>query len=281
MRAMRWTLSVLLLCVFAAMADDLDAVRRQVELSMVITGSADIEEDGSVSAHRIDNAGRVPENVKALVAQVAPHWKFEPIRVDGKPVKARADMYLRLIARQTGVPDQYRIEIAGATFGKSEPGATVSSARMEPPRYPDTAWRLGATGTVYVLVMVGRDGRVRDVAAEQVNLRVIAKEDKLERGRKALADAAMAAARKWTFNPPTNGSDVDADHWIVRVPVTFLINGGPARYGRWEDAIPGPRQVPPWADQERDAATSADAVADGGLFQLGQGFRLLTPLGES
>lgn len=49
---------------------------------------------------------------------------------------------------------------------------------MQPPAYPVNAFRGGATGVVYLLLKIGRAGKVEDVVAEQVNLTALVPESK-------------------------------------------------------------------------------------------------------
>lgn len=71
-------------------------------------------------------------------------------------------------------------------------------------------------GRVSVPVRVGRDGAVREVVAEQVNLRVLVPPRQLDTGRAAFADSAMRAVRDWTFRIPTQGPQADRQTWGVR-----------------------------------------------------------------
>jgi len=51
-----------------------------------------------------------------------------------------------------------------------------------------------------------------------------------------------------------------------------------AAYGEWEADVPGPRMPPPSWVEQKDVASSPEALLDG-VHALGDGPRLLTPLG--
>jgi TonB family protein len=260
-----------------AFASGPGAVRKQVESSMVVTGSIDIEADGSVGGYRIDRAEEIPGGVQDMIARFAPGWRFDPVLVDGRPVKARAQMNLRLVARKID-KDSYQVSLRSATFGQDAPGESVGSLKLGPPRYPREAIRAGATGTVYLAVKVGRDGHVIDAVAEQVNLTFISSENAMTRWRGVFAKSALAAAKGWTFQPPTAGDSAGDPWWVVRVPVTYSLERTTDSYGRWQAYVPGPRQSLPWRGDA--LAGGNDALPADGVFQAGRELRLRTPLGE-
>lgn len=270
-----------MLALFAVSGPAQGAQKRSAgfEVSMLITGDLDIEIDGSVSRHTIDDGDAIPPYAGNIIERAITHWRFEPVLVDGKPVPARARMTLRLL----GTPMEdggLAVRLASATFGEcGEPGSDhVSSIKMTPPSYPRAALHMGATGTAYLILKIGADGRVSDAVAEQVNLRFIAPATTMKAARKEFSAAAISAARRWIFAPPTTGDDVNAPFWSVRVPVTFAINSEATEegtHGKWVAYIPGPRQSAPWREDESEGN---DAIADGAFHQAGTGYRLLTPL---
>ena len=87
----------------------------------------------------------------------------------------------------------------------------VSSKETNKPDYPPSALRLGISGTVVLIVAVDENGNVVQVSVE-----------KSSRNRD-LDRAAIAAAKKWRFNPRIqNGRKVQGK---VRVPVSFVLPG--------------------------------------------------------
>ena len=242
-------------------------VRKQVEASVLVQGAIDIEPDGRVAGYQIDQQKALTPAMVAAIDPIIRAWRFEPVLVDGKAVRARSPMGLRLVARPDG--DNFKLRIAGVNFGRTDEDNDESpSARgkLERPAYPSEAVYDGVGGVVYLVVRIGRDGTVEDVIAEQVNLRAVGTELEMERYRKLLTAAAMKVARRWRFNYPTRGEDADKPFISARVPVDFIHSARPEeKVGEWIAYVPGPRQSVPWRNW--DAAMQApDAIAAGGIY---------------
>lgn len=257
------------------------AVRKQAVASMVLSGEITIDEQGKVASHTIDKPGELPAGVLRLLDQTVPHWRFEPVLVDGVARPARSPMRLRVVAREQGNGD-YAVSLQDVVFPGEEPvpGSFATGEKMVPPRYPEGALRRGATGIVYVVVRVGPDGRVEDAVAEQVNLPFVATERVMEAYRKLFADASVRAAKASTFNPPTVGENVGKST-SVRVPYDFHMGSTKEPvYGQWTSYVPGPYRPAPWRVGELQG--SPDLLATGtGTQPLAEenGLRLLTSLG--
>ncbi len=130
---------------------------------------------------------------------------------------------------------------------------------------------------MYVVVKIGRDGKVEDAAIERVNLTVVASEGDLVTYREWLSRATLQAARRWQFLVPTAGPDKDRPFWQTRVPVAYTLLGDKRYgYGQWQPYVPGPKQDVPWRDAGADNSTN-DAQIPGTLQPLGsRGLKLLT-----
>lgn len=257
------------------------AVRKQVEASLLVTGMISIEPDGSVSAVDLDRPEKLPEGIAVFVGRSMADWRFEPVLVDGKPSRVRTKMSARLVGKRADNGGM-RVTIRGADFGDYEarPEAErITGRQLTPPNFPQDAAYAGAQGTVYLLLKVGRDGAVEEVATEQVNLRILGSELQMKELRNIFARSAALAARRWTFNLPSQGEEAGWPYWSVRIPVDFAFHGDkPHEYGQWEAYVPGPRQRVAWAQQD-DPAFSPDALPDGGIYLAGSnGPKLLTPL---
>jgi hypothetical protein len=199
MGAKYWIGMVLAACAGLAMAGGSAEIRKQVEASTLVTGMIDIEPDGSVSAHVIDHPEKLPEAVANLIGRASPGWRFEPILVDGKPIRARTKMSVRIVARKLE-DDRVAMRIGSAVFGQEIEGEYVSSRNLQPPRYPAGAAYAGVAGTVYLVLRIGRNGTVEQVHAEQVNLRVVARnEAEMNRWRDMLAETSVLTAKRWKF----------------------------------------------------------------------------------
>jgi hypothetical protein len=266
----------------AAFAAGPGAVRKQVEASMVVTGTIQIDTAGKVSSYALDRQEKLPAGVVGLIDQAVPHWTFQPVLIDGEAAHVRTDMSIRVVASKVD-PDSYSFAIRSAGFGANsgKPTERMRSVGLTPPRYPDLAARAGVTGTVYLLVKAGRDGKVIDVVAEQINLRVIDDERSMERWRRLFANAAVSKARGWRFTPPTEGAEAAKASWVLRVPVAFTLNGPVhADYGRWESYVPGPRLPNPWGGDAQGRAFNPDILPPGGTYLAGSGPVLLTDLAD-
>lgn len=279
----RW-LVVLALALFSltATARGPGAVRKQVETSMMLKGTIEVSSDGDVTAYVIDKADELPPGIVKFVRDNVDSWRFHPVIVDGKAVAIRNKMSVLLVAKKQA-EDQYTLRLQAASFDplEVEEARELIRKKMDPPAFPEVAVRTGVTGTVYLVLKIGRDGKVQDAIAEQVNLRIVDSENRMERYRRWLTDASLQAARKWEFTPPTKGEEAEAPYWSVRVPVDYRFHGTPDfEVGKWEAYVPGPRQIHPWAENE-EAGYSPEALAAGGVHMIGgNGLRLLTPLGE-
>ncbi len=261
------------------------SVKQRVESSMVVRGEIAIETDGTVSGVQLHREEKLPAGVAKLVRDNALQWRFDPIMKDGQAVAARAPMNVRVVAKKVD-GDQYEIGLRGANFDadyNSDDRSAVTSIAMQPPRYPETAFRSGASGAVYLLVKVARDGTVEDAYAEQVNLTFLSSEADQRRFRELFAKNAVAAAKRWQFRVPTEGEQADAPFWSVRVPVTYTLGDAGRRpqddYGQWSSYVSGPRERAPWRDETKDAQASPDTLTDGGVYMADtNGPKLRTPL---
>jgi hypothetical protein len=275
----KWMAMGLLLFSAWAHAQGVGAVRKQQEASLMVEGDITVDEKGTIAEYSLKDPDKLPPGVETFIRNNLAGWAFEPPTVEGKPVRLRNNMSLLLVAKKVD-DDGFLMRVQATSFypQSTEEGYEIAKKKMEPPRYPRPAAMGGAQGTVYLIVKVGRDGRVQDVVAEQVNLRVVATESMMGKLRDMFADASISAARKWEFTPPVRGDEVSAEYWSIRIPVDFNMGAPGPRYGRWIGYIPGPRQKAPWVDPDL-ADDSPEAMAAGQPRQLGkEELRLLTPL---
>lgn len=266
---------VLMVAGGAAGAQEVGVARNQVEISLMVRGSITVHERGDVADYALHAPDKLPASVVQFVRTTIDGWVFEPVRRGGEPVRFRGGMNLLLVAREVEDGD-FLMRLQAASFtAESGDSQAVATSGLKAPRYPEEAARDGVQGTVYLILKVGRDGRVLDVIAEQVNLRVQESGKKMAELRKVLADASIKAARKWEFAPMT-GADGDAAFQSIRVPVDFNMGEQPS-YGGWIAYIPGPRRKADWVDEEL-AGDSPEAMTAGTPRRVGkEGLRLLAP----
>lgn len=277
----QWVMGVAALAMTGmALAAGPGAARKRAEASMLVTGEIAVAQDGSVTGYTLDRQEKIPQEVAGLIGRVAPKWRFQPVMQDGHAVAAKAHMSLRLVARhEADNSDQYVVRIASASFGDyGAGGESITYAKRSAPSYPRDAAAEGVQGTVYLLLRVGRDGKVADAAVEQVNLGVVGSDHQMNVWRNALANPAVRVAKDWTFNLPTKGVHVNDPEYITRVPVMFRLNRNERPddlYGTWMAYVPGPKEPIAWT---KDDDGSADALPDNGLYLVNSGLKLVTPL---
>lgn len=267
----------LLMLVGSAHAAVPASVWSQVRSSMIVNGDITVSPAGFVTGYKLDHPEKLPNVVAELLGKAIPTWTFEPAVKDGKPVAARARMHVRIVAAPVG-GKRYSIRVAGTTFSPAN-GADTHGLhylnRPRPPRYPLLAQRNGVSGTVYLALRINRQGHVDKAAAGEVDLMTIGNPAQMTQWRKHLADAALDAARNWTFHVPDTGKQAGKSHWNAWIPVVFRISNcgrcdrDEAVYGKWQPYIPGPRQYIPWLDRHQ-VATGA-ALPEGSIQLIGQG----------
>lgn len=255
------------------------ATRQDAESSAVVNGTIVLAKDGTVQTAVIDDPARYGQPVANFVQKTAMQWRFKPVLRDGQSVVAKASMHARVVLKQQ--PDgNYNARIKGVTFGDYDPNDTdtphgTADNKKIVPRYPGVAIHARVQGAVYLALRVDRSGHVTDAVAQQVNLDNIGPDNLLKEYRKILADAALKAARHWTYTIPTTGKLAKLDSWTVHVPVIFnLRESGVAEFNRvWQTYVPGPYTPAPWVDKPN--VDAADAIADGTLQTDGAGPTLL------
>jgi hypothetical protein len=273
-----------LLCLGAALSahagkrDD-DAIRRQAESSLLVSGQITISADGKVLGHSLDKADALPRGIVDLTAKLASTWSFEPVVLtDAQATRSR--MSLLYVVKPLD-NDRRTLELRSASFAADlPPEAMLSIARRgRMPTYPQVLAENRIGGTVYLHVQVGRDGKVMNIDASHVNLRAIGSEKNMATWRDVFSKFSMQAVRGWTFKPPTTGPDVDAPHWTGTLPVMFIPEGMPdPQPGKWEAYIPGPRKIIPWLDGTGLTAEQTDALAPNQFHSPRNSRRLTSPL---
>ena len=257
------------------------AVRKQVESSLSVTGTVDITQAGDVVAHRLDQPDKLPKGIVDMVARIAPQWKFEAIPLQGNTV-SRSAMSLLFVAKKHD-DGQISVELRSASFNDPSPQdrTTLDKKTFRTPEYPFTALGgSGVSGTVYLVVRYDRAGRILDIDAEQVNMRVIGSEAQMAQWRRALTLSCLTAAKRWTLVVSDDDIPQGRDSTVGRIPVSFSIEGArETRYGQWEAYIPGPRANIPWMNTTSLAGSAPDALAPGAFYSSEAQRRLLNALG--
>jgi hypothetical protein len=260
------------------------AARERPWSGMLVTGTVDINPDGKVRDYAMDHPEKIPSVVLDVIKQTVAGWRFQ-VQVPGHVI-AHARMNLRIVAKPLG-STSFSIEVEGVDFGRDreDSGEQITERDTPVPNFPREAAQAGGAATVYILMRVGRDGRVLNVGAEEVNFTV----DLPSAERKWIADAFVKSCevtmRHWTFNVPTKGDRASDPYWLVRVPAHFdraSTDQSPNTpgYGSWEPYLPGPRLQIPWVRDLTDPtmlATAPDSMPDHGATMLDGTLKLSTP----
>ena len=284
-QAMRtWLAMTLTLAAFSAWASGTSELRKQTEASMLLTGTVEVAQDGSLRSYQLDQPEKIDASIRNFIDRNVKSWSFS---VGSLPpgVSANATILNSMSILVVAKPvegDTYLLRLAGSHFRAKSPapGIEVAPGKTTPPVYPREAVSARVKGKVYLVIKVGSDGAVEDAIAEQVNLGVVANNEKeMERWRKVLANSALKAVRRWTFVVPTLGEKAHQPFFVVRVPVEYEIN--PNRktvYGEWASYIPGPRHPNQWEQAEANPGFAPDALAANGGVYSNDGLRLKSRL---
>lgn len=284
--AMRtWLAMTLTLVAFSAWASGTSELRKQTEASMLLTGTVEVAQDGSLRSYQLDQPEKVDAPIREFIDRNVRSWSF---MVGPLPpgVSANATILNSMSILVVAKPvegDMFSLRLAASHFSAKSPapGTEITPGKMTPPGYPREAVSARVKGKVYLLIKVAPDGAVEDVIAEQVNLGVVGNNEKeMARWRKVLATSALKAARRWTFVVPTPGEQAHQPFFLVRVPVEYEIdrNKKKTEYGEWASYIPGPRLPNQWEQAEDNPGFAPDALAANGGVYSNDGLRLKSPL---
>ena len=260
------------------------ATSRDVESSAVVAGTIVLARDGTVQSATVEDAAKYGQPIADFVQQAALKWRFVPVLVDGEAVLAKSCMNVRVVLKKA--PDgNYGARIKGASFNGCGTTSTdvlhiADGSKRFPPKYPVAGLRGRVQGTAYLSLHVGRDGKVTEAVAEQVNLGSTGPERILQQYREIFAESALKAARHWTYVIPTTGKLAQQDSWIVHTSVSYHLNDldRPSSDLTWETYTPGPYTPAPWVD--KPDMNAADAIANDGMRTEGAGPTLLSPLNQ-
>jgi len=275
-----WIGACLMLVAGGLEAGNDSVARRQVEATMNVTGSLDVDDRGNVTSYAIDQPEKLPAGVAQLLGQALPKFRFEPARHDGLPQSVHATMNLVVAASQVD-PRHIAILLRSARFTDADVPLTerITLRSKIDPRYPADAAFAGVGGAVYVAVRIDRTGNVLDAQVQQVNLFLTDSQPKMRHWRNVLGQATLAAVHRYTFNIPTTGPHANDPAFTGILPVTYRIGDTVPGYGQWEGYVPGPRENIAWMEHDSDdIGVDSETIPDGTFAETGIGLKLLTPL---
>lgn len=272
---------LLLLCAFLTYGSVAEAqyiAQKQLESSLRVTGTIDITPAGDVVAHTVDQPEKLPEGIVGVVARMASEWKFEPVALRGHAV-SHSKMSLLFVAKKLD-NGELSVELRSTGFASAseEDRPSLDETNFKRPIYPLSLAKDRVSGTVYLVLKVGRDGQVLNADVSRVNLGIISSQPQLQRWRNTLKRSALAFASSWRFHVPAAGPSAGKDYWLGTMPIIYGFSAEDVPYGQWETYVAGPHALIPWLDDKHMAEQDPGALAPNTFHAAGEGRRLRTPL---
>lgn len=216
-------------------------------LRLDVDGDITIDKSGNVYDYTIKTP--IAESVRQLVDRSVRQWKFEPVIRNGVAVHAKCEMDMSLVAVPVANGFRLRIDAVGFETGRR-------GKRMNAPRYPPEAQRVGIEADVLIAVRIDEKGAVRDLFATQSSL--LHRKSKVADTRwvKAFEKSALEAARTWKFEPADIASGEPAETTVI-VPVSFVSDPSSLAASGWRpEAAATEKKLIPWlsaTEQDYDA----------------------------
>lgn len=243
-----------------------EGLREAQRFEMTAKGTLVVEPDGRVTEVELD----MPPSTRELYREAIARWRFRPVSIDGRIVRAKAHFLLAATGERVPGSQDVKLGIENVWFidpPQARPARSESPPGndLRPPRYPMTAATEGYGAEVDLLVRVDAEGRVIDVGVQGLSLGVteIRRPGRAAAFAKHFAAASVQAARSWTFRDP----EVLA-HGTAIVPVSFMPPTRP--HDGWQPRIPLEVTLLPWmATLPGDAvAMTPDGQSPSTAFQL-------------
>lgn len=260
-------------------------------LTTQVDGQIVIDTEGQLVDYQIETA--MTDRLRDLLQQRVRTWKFQPVLVGGKPVRAKTQMRVTLVAQQKG--EDYKVDVDNVTFPGAAKDAVVPDAvadaespvhiakkSMTAPGYPMGLAQAGVQGIVLLYLRIGADGRVQDVVAVQSSLLdVRGRESVLADAVKMLEDNTVKQARRWRFDVKvSDAAKAGPEHFTAAVPVAYVMFGGQkAKPGMWRTEVRGPRKEPAWLAGAKNAQKiGVSDLAGNEMVPIASAFKLQTPV---
>ncbi len=276
---------LVMLCMAPAQArTEEEAVPASVSVESIVTTQVDgkivIDPQGGLTEYQIST--EVPAQLRDGLDKAVRQWKFEPVVVNGKPVRAQAAMRVTLAAYKEG--EDYRVKVDNVTFPGDAKGAvkadaegpvTISRKSMPAPHYPMQLLSVG--GVVLLYLKLTPEGRVEEAVPVQTSLVDVKGKDRLLAKAIALFEkSAVQKAKTWRFDVVMNGGAVEPRDLSVSVPVEYLpYNSKRMKPGQWRTEVRGPRKEASWLASDVAAQRiGVSDVANGEIVPLATSFRL-------
>lgn len=248
----------------------------EVEYSMQVAGTIEIDAAGKVLRHSFDQRRHLPAPLVNMLDGRIPAWRFAPMALPESQSYSALRMRLRVIAERVGEErDMFRMTVRDAAFLlRDDPRPETDLLSFDPRsrlQAPDALY-----GTVYLAVRIGPDGVPLEVFPQRVDLTVEGSEKQMSEWRKALASFTERQSSRLRFKVPTTGPQAGQSEWTGLLPVAYVRPLHPKEW-EWQVYYPGPETAPPWKAADAEAIPS-DLLPLDTTETPEQARRLLTPL---
>jgi hypothetical protein len=229
-------------------------VSMELAFIMQVDGWIVIDPQGKVADFQRDTT--VPDDLSGPIDRTVRSWLFEPVVIDGAPVRAKAKMRITLAAQNSG--DVYRVVVENVIFpkdqGETDDGKTTGASpirpkSMAPPSYPSDALRAGISGLVLLAVQAGPDGKTVNAAVIQTALlHPHGRPHDLAIAARQFELAALAAVKKWTYRVDETHPAFTAEQSTATVTINFTAGATPMtdKPGKWRPEMRTARTEIPW-----------------------------------
>ena len=110
----RWYLLGIFVALVGLATAAAENVRKTAEGSMLVTGSVEVNPDGTLHGYTLDQPEKLPPEVVSVIGKSISTWEFKLSGATKEVVTAK--MNLRVVAKPAG-DGNYMIAVAGSSFG--------------------------------------------------------------------------------------------------------------------------------------------------------------------
>lgn len=257
---------------------------------MHVDGKVTIEPDGRIGDLSFDT--KFDEVLRSALEAKMRAWRFKPVLIGAQARRAQTQFRVMLAAERDG--GQYQVHVDGTRFGPVQTPAAIAAAivpdgvappitakQMTPPKYPMNQMMAGNIGSVHLVIRVSPDGRAADVAATQsLVFDIDGRETQAgaRRNIRVFEDAAIAAARRWTFNVPPGGATRSAGEMTVSTDVEYQIRYDTGVAGQWVPVRRAPKRPIAWLSRDQAEDTGVGMTAAGQVAGVASPYQLAAPV---
>lgn len=253
-------------------------------LTRQVDGRIVVDPQGNLVEYTVES--KLTETLRAKVEGMVAKWRFHPVLVEGRPVRAQTRMRITLSAKQEG--ENYLLNVDNVTFPGDQEGAvkadseplraTITGKSMTPPPYPSQMAAAGVEGVVLLYIRVDADGKVVDVMPVQAALLNVRGRDNLLAKAVAVFERnAVAKAKLWRFNVEVHDPNLRPSDMTVTVPVDYKMVGRKHNSEEWRVEVRGARKEASWLADESDMQrVGVSDVSEGRVAPLATAFKLAT-----